>query len=147
MSRVKVRFPISNSIENGVEIMHAKPICGNRFILDNSPFYAFGISFCDEFLVEEIDGERTFSSIASRGGHSTYRIKLPEGKDHEYFLKHWGKLEDLGCSFEGSTANMKRLYSVDLPPHVDVHVAYKILQDNENLGIWEFEEGFYSGTS
>lgn len=145
MSRIKVRFPLGKSIKDGVELMYAKPLSGNRFVLDNSPFYAFGISFGDEFYVEDTNDQKTFYSIASRGGHSTYRIKLPEGKDHNYFLSYWEKLGSLGCSYEGSSVNIRRLYAIDMPPDVDIHKAYSVLEEYENLGIWEFEEGHYCG--
>lgn len=143
MARVKVSFPISDG-QGAVENMYAQPLGDNRYILDNTPFYVFDISFCDEFFADHVDDEIVFSRVASRGGHSTYRIKIPEGKGHDYFLKHWGKLEQLGCTFEGSSVNRCRLYAVDIPPNVDVFKAYEVMEEYENQGVWEFEEGHYS---
>jgi hypothetical protein len=143
MTRVKVAFPIENVNGSTIENMHALPLGNQRYVLDNSPFYAFDISFCDEFFADGIDGEIVFSKIASRGGHSTYRIKIPIGKSHDYFLKYWDELEKLGCTFEGSSANLKRLYAIDVPPGVDVFSAYKVMEKYEGQGVWEFEEGHY----
>lgn len=143
MTRVKVSFPISGEQGGSVEVMYAQPLGDNRYVLDNSPFYAFDISYCDEFFVNEIDGEKVFTRIASRGGHSTYRIKIPEGKDHSYFLTYWPKLKDLGCTYEGSSVNVKRLYAIDMPPGVDVERAYRVMEEYEGQNVWEFEEGHY----
>ncbi|GLS27580.1 hypothetical protein GCM10007877_32990 [Marinibactrum halimedae] len=146
MARVKISFPISSEY-GAVERMFAQHTADNRYVLDNSPFYAFDISFCDEFFVKEVNGEKVFSGLASRGGHSTYRIKLPKNKDHEYFLNYWEPLKELGCSFEGSSANERRLYSIDMPPDVNVHKAYQVMESLEDEGIWEFEEGHYYSAS
>jgi hypothetical protein len=123
--------------------MYALPVSEGVCVLDNSPFYAFDISLGDFFLVEEIDREYFFSRVIRRGGHSTYRIKLPIGKEHGYFLEHWRTLEGLGCTYEGSSVNDRRLYSLDVPPEVDVFEVFKILEGKEVLGIWVFEEAHY----
>lgn len=143
MARVKVAFPISDEQNGTTESMYAQPVERNRYFLDNSPFYTFDISYCDEFFADEIDGILVFSSIASRGGHSTYRIKTPAGKGHDYFLIYWEELAVLGCSYEGSSVNVNRIYSIDIAPNVDVFKAYNVMEKNEGLGVWEFEEGHY----
>lgn len=141
VERVKVRFPTDDGQQD--EVMYAIPSRDNCYILDNSPFYAFGISYCDAFKVKETDGELVYDFVIARAGHSTYRIRIPAGKEHQYFLEHWDPLAELGCSYEGSSANKKRLYAIDMPPNVDVSKAYNIMEDNERQGIWEFEEGHY----
>ena len=140
--RIKIKFPIEEGSADS-EVMYAMPSGNGFYVLDNSPFYTFGISYCDEFKAKSNDGELIFDSIVARSGHSTYRIKLPLNKEHNYFLEHWTLLADLGCSYEGSSVNKKRLYSIDMPPNVDVFQAYKIMEDLENKGVWEFEEGHY----
>ncbi|WP_434362364.1 DUF4265 domain-containing protein [Parasalinivibrio latis] len=140
--REKIRFPIEEG-KSEVEVMYAKPAGHNVYVLDNSPFYAFGISFCDEFIVKTIDGVLEFDKILSRSGHSTYRIRIPNGKNHDYFLENWKELMALGCTFEGSSANSKRLYAIDVPPSSNIIDVYNTMQKIEDLGIWEFEEGHY----
>ncbi len=140
--RIKIKFPIEEGC-NDSEVMFALPSGDDCYVLDNSPFYAFGISYCDEFKVKSVDGELIFDSIVARSGHSTYRIKLPMDKEHDYFLIHWQSLADLGCSYEGSSVNKKRLYAIDIPPSADVFKAYEVMEYLENKGIWEFEEGHY----
>lgn len=142
---VMVSFPGPEKGGCVVERMHAKELGGGRYALDNSPFYTFDISFEDVFLAEQKDGELVFSEIVSRGGHSTYRVKLPVGHDHDYFLKHWPALDKLGCTFEGSSVSQQRLYSIDVPPKTDVHKVYRVLEEKEQQEIWYFEEAHYCG--
>lgn len=123
--------------------MHGVYVSGDRYRIDNSPFYAFDISCGDIVNVREASGRLLFDSVSERGGHSTYRVKLPSGKGHEDFLKYWPELSALGCSFEGSSVDERRLYAIDLPPEVDVQAAYDVLRANEDAGVWEFEEAHY----
>ena len=87
--------------------------------------------------------ELIFLRIVSRGGHSTYRIRLPIGSDHNFFLEQWLALEKLGCTYEGSSASTKRLYALDIPPNANVAAVYLVLEKGEQEGIWEFEEAHY----
>lgn len=141
--RIIVAFSASDGGEAIVERMHAIPRSDGCYVLDNSPFYTFGISYRDVFLASQKDGGLVFSGIKSRGGHSTYRVRLPVGRDHEFFLGHWSELEKLGCTYEGSSANPERLYSIDIPPGVDVFEVYRLLEEGELQGTWVFEEGHY----
>lgn len=141
-NRVKVKFAVEEG-SHDTETMYAIPSNSGSYVLDNSPFYAFGISYCDEFKAKIIGGDLFFDGVTKHSGHSTYRIRLPINKDHEYFLKYWTPLADLGCSYEGSSGNRMRLYAVDMPTSVDVFKAYEIIDNLEKMGIWEFEEGHY----
>ncbi|MDZ4055541.1 DUF4265 domain-containing protein [Hydrocarboniphaga effusa] len=123
--------------------MYAVPLEGGAFILDNSPFYVYGISCCDKFEAIKKDDRLIFSKVLERGGHSTYRIKLPPGADHNYFLILWETLKRMGCTYEGSSSNTARLYAVDMAPSVNVEAAYAYLELKENDGAWVFEEGHY----
>lgn len=143
LPRTMVTFSVFVGDEEIVERMFAIPRNDGRYVLDNSPFYVFGISYRDVLSVSKKDGELFFSGIESRGGHSTYRVKLPIGRDHEFFLSRWSQLEELGCTYEGSSANPERLYSIDIPPGVDVFEVYRLLEEGEQQGVWVFEEGHY----
>lgn len=142
-NRFVVSFLVGNGDSQIVERMHAELRTDGNYVLDNSPFYAFNISEGDVFLAEQTDDGLWFSGIFARGGHSTYRVKLPLGHEHDWFERNWSELERLGCSFEGSSANTCRLYSIDVPPGVDVAEAYRILEEKENQGVWAFEEAHY----
>jgi hypothetical protein len=61
------------------------------------------------------------------------------------FDEHWQKLLSLGCQFEVTKIKVRPgeriLFAVDVPPEVDVHVAYHILEQAEQAGVWIFQEG------
>ncbi|HNP36946.1 MAG TPA: DUF4265 domain-containing protein [Woeseiaceae bacterium] len=141
--RVHVAFPINGCADGECENMHAVPLGGATYILDNSPFYVYGISYCDTFEAVQRDGRLVFLRVLERGGHSTYRVKLPVGADHGYFLLHWRVLETLGCTYEGSASGEARLYSIDMAPSVDVAAAYAWMDAKQHDSVWFFEEGHY----
>ena len=131
--------------DGSVENMHADPLPDGTFRLANSPFYFHGISLDDQFEVSTEDDRLFFSKVTVRSGHSTYRVKLPPGEPHSHFLKFWAPLKALGCTFEGSGADKRRLYAIDIPPGADVDAVYRVLEDGEEAGNWVFEEGHYAG--
>lgn len=137
--RAKVAFSAGAFVER----MYAIDIGEGRYVLDNSPFHVYGISCGDVFSAVFRDGDLVFASVIARGGHSTYRVRLPEGKDHCHFLAYWDELQRLGCTFEGSGLGEKRLYALDIPPSVDVAKVYRYLEEMENEGVWQFEEAHY----
>lgn len=141
VSLVRVRFPLE---EGGSETMHALRREDGLFVLDNSPFYAFGISCGDVVRTTGEDrGVLDFAGVSERGGHSTYRVRMRAGDGHEQFIKRWREFEILGCTYEGSGVNERRLYSIDMPPFVPVQEAYSLLEKGEEDGVWDFEEGHY----
>jgi hypothetical protein len=141
---VRIVFPLDAEQSGGIltERLWAKPVSRDTYVLDNSPFYVYGISYKDIVRAECKRGEILFREVASRGGHSTYRLKLPPGKLHSYFLDLWSPLKQFGCTYEGASGDSRR-YSVDIPPLVAVRRVYEILNDLEQSGICEFEEGYY----
>lgn len=57
------------------------------------------------------------------------------------FEKYWSPLEKLlGCTYE-SSKDPETVFAVDVPPEVDVHAAYGLLEDGERANVWEFGEG------
>jgi hypothetical protein len=121
-----------------IETMWAEPLENSLYRLRNVPFYVYGFSAEDVVSTVEKEGRLTVTGMASRGGHSTYRIFLPEGKTHEEFLKHWQVLERLGCTYERAS---RRCVGIDVPPQSDVYAVYQALEDGEKNQLWEFEEG------
>lgn len=142
--RVKIFFPIQTQSENGVtgEWLWSSPTEDHRYIIDNSPFDLYDISTGDVVVAEDLDGVLTFKSVAFRGGHSTYRIRLPKGHTHSDFLKIWPEFEALKCSYEGASGD-RRLYSIDVPPEADIFAVYDLLERGEKEQKFEFEEAHY----
>jgi hypothetical protein len=135
-----VRFPLE---DGGVEIMHASRRSDGLLCLDNSPFHAYGISNRGVFSAAHSADGLTFLRLEERGGHPTYRVKLQLGKDHDSFLRRWGELEALGCTYEGSGLDAERLYVIDVPPATPVAEVYRMLGAGETGGAWVFEEAHF----
>lgn len=120
------------------ESLWAEPVGDNLYRLRNVPFYVYGFSEQDTVRVEEKEGRLAVKCVVHRGGHSTYRIFLPEQTTEEQFSKNWIPLEKLGCTYERAT---RRCVAVDVPPHADVYAVYGVLESGERERLWEFEEG------
>lgn len=54
-NREKVKFAVEEGSHDS-ETMYAILSSSGSYVLDNSPFYAFGISYCDEFKAKVIGG-------------------------------------------------------------------------------------------
>jgi hypothetical protein len=139
---IRVAFPVSEPSLGLVEYLFTAKVAGG-YRLDNSPFYAYGVSQGDVVEADHIDGLLTFRRVNERGGHSTYRVKLAKNRSHSDFMMHWSELEKLGCSFEGSSASERRLYAIDVTPNADVDRVVAILEELESFGFWEYEEAHY----
>lgn len=142
-SLVKIAFDLSAS-DSGIEVerLWAKHVDGDVYQIDNSPFQIYGVSLGDKVVAHQNKGELQFVRVVERGGHSTYRVRLPSGRDHAYFMSYWTPLAVLGCTYEGVNGQ-QRLYAIDVPSIEMVPAVYDLLQANENNKVWEFEEAHY----
>src|SRR5438034_801568 len=138
---VKVSFELNSkdwpSIKS--ERLWAEELNPGEYLIRNSPFYMYGISAGDIVYARNVDGILTFVGIASRGGHSTYRILLKPSQSIEApeFLNVWKPLEGIGCTYELAKS---RWLAVDVPPETDIFAAYRLLEKGEGAGVWTFEE-------
>ena len=120
-SYVKVLFEIQD--EDGsthVETLWAVDLGGDRCRLENSPFYAYSVSW-EDVVYAPFDAEqgfRTFQKVVAKSGNRTVRVIFdppvePDNKSDQV-LKG---LVAMGCSYEGAD---KKYVSVNLPPDVDL---------------------------
>ena len=137
---VKVFFdvPEQGGSVHKTESLWAEPIGDERYRLRNVPFEVFGFSEQDVVAAQGKNGVLVVVGIVARGGHSTYRLVLPEDTTEEKFLKDWIRLRALGCTYERATL---RFVAVDVPPHADIYAVYQALEEGEKAWLWEFEEG------
>ena len=123
------------------ERMWATPIGSSSYVLENSPFHAYGLSYKDVVTAQTMDdGQLHFVAVSERGGHSTYRILLKPGASREDFDRLWKPLEAMGCTYE-SSKNPETNFAIDVPPSTDVYDAYKHFEAGLKEGVWDFEEG------
>lgn len=125
---------------HATETIWAEKVGEEQFRIRSVPFFATGLSVEDIVRVREEDEMQVAIGVEMHFGHSTYRLFLTEGVeiDSPAFSDHWGMLERLGCSYERAT---KRLFAVDVPPHADIHEVFRLLENGESAGVWDFEEG------
>jgi len=114
----------------------------DNYKLDNSPFYAYGVSWEDvvsaPFNSEE--GQPTFERVVSKSGNKTVRVMfetpVETGNESDRLLRG---LVALGCSYEGAN---RRYVSVNIPAGVELSVvrAYLI----EQKATWEHADPTYA---
>lgn len=123
---------------SGTETMWAEDLGGDRYLLRNSPFYAFGVSFEDIVRGEFSEGFIEFREVLERSGNSTFRLFLLNRRklDAPDFVQAWAPLQALGCSFEQGV-----VLSVNVPPTTDIDAAWRLLLDGERAEIWDLETG------
>ena len=136
---VKILFKLEPGMWHGsvTETLWAVPVGPGQYRLENSPFFAFGISFQDVVSAKEEQKTLVFVEALRRGGHSTYRI-IPKAGHGSAVARYWDVLERKGCTYEEGP---KGLLAVDVPPGTNIFEAYAALQAGEDAGAWTFEEG------
>lgn len=122
-----------------IETLWAEDLGNNIYRIDNSPFYAYNISYNDVVEAKENsndDNRLYFLKVISSSGHSTYRVKIIENKiiDAKPLLS---ELEIIGCTFEGVKNS---LISIDIPPTTKLSEIIKILEHGKTKKIWFYEE-------
>jgi Domain of unknown function (DUF4265) len=134
--KIKITLPKSDWHEYLSETAWAKPIGDNQYILESSLFFADGLSYQDIVYAEPVgDNFPEYKYVIRRNGHSTYRVFLKEGTTPEQFEEYFQSLGEIGCSYEGFH---ERLYSVDVPDQTDIRLAFDILNQGEEKGLWFF---------
>ena len=134
----KVLFELESETSYETESLWAKVVADGEFVLDNVPFFAFGVSCGDRVRAKPLENVFQFVEVAEPSGHSTYRAYLEESATEEQRDRYLAQLKALGCHLERGT---KRLWAFDLPPTTDIHAVYAVLEQAEAEGVWEFEEG------
>ena len=120
------------------ETLWARALGGERYTIQNVPFYAKGISYEDVVEAPTVGNQKLVRAVVQRGGHSTYRIFVTKDEPLMRFREFWIPLEDLGCTVERAT---ERLFGVDVPPDADIYKVYDLLQAGEGVRL-----GFRGGT-
>ncbi len=142
---VKIFFPTDSDDWHGStgEWMWASLPGTGRYRIENNPFCAYGVSYHDIVSATPTpDGALHFCEIVERGGHSLYRVILGENATIGDFLGRWQPMEIAGCSYE-SNSTPEDVFSIDVPPDVDVYFVYAVLEKGFDDGLWDFEEASF----
>jgi hypothetical protein len=131
---VKVKL---ESPDGDVETLWATSMGEDRYRLDNSPFFAYSVSWLDivEAHLDEI-GQLSMTRVVEKSGHRTVRVVLEAPAASSALLD---QLNAIGCTYEGAN---QRYFSVDIPPgvHLD-QVTALLIQSGEQ---WEHGDPSYA---
>ena len=106
--------------EGEIETVWARPLGDDRFELDNTPWYPYGLSWRDviEARRRTADGFPEFVRVVKKSGHRTIRVILKPPADVSPASQAvLDGLKALGCTSEGRAY---RFMAVDVPPAVDL---------------------------
>jgi hypothetical protein len=115
MVKVELRGPGGDA-----ETLWATPLGRHRYRLENSPFFAYGVSWLD--VVEArppSEGEfPAFVRVLEKSGHRTVRVILrPPADRSRKAAALLQRLVEMGCSYEGANPSF---IAVNVPPQVDL---------------------------
>ena len=138
----KMKIDLEEGAWHGFEIEYlwVESLSNGKYRIENTPFFAKGVSFEDIALGEERDGVLCYVRTAISGGHSTYRILLSDPSKVTAFAAYWKPLAEHGCSYESGDFGF-RIYAVDVPPRANIIHVFEFLKRGEEAGVWDFEEG------
>jgi hypothetical protein len=141
-SNAKVLFRVVG--EDGsvdVETLWAYDLGNENYKLDNSPFFAYGVSCGDtvEAPFNASEGFPVFKKVVIKSGYRTVRVlfdpPIETGNESDAILK---ELANLGSEYEG--ANPKYL-TLSIPSKVDFKVIVQYLIDKKLK--WEHVDPTY----
>ena len=123
-----------------VETLWAVHLHENLYRLDNSPFFAYRVSWEDIVEAEpNADGVLCFSRVAVKSGNRTLRaITKGYQTTSEEARPFLDGIIELGCTYEGL---QPRLISITVPPEIELEtVADYLIESGHN---WEYADPTY----
>jgi hypothetical protein len=136
---VKVR--LCDPGANITETLWAKPIDENLYQLDNSPFFAYGVSWQD--VIEARVGDDhvlEYVRCVKKSGNRTVRLIFQGYRNTDSLAEEFlTALRNLGCSYEGMQPSM---ISVNVPPSVHLEVVTEYLKNQSGIQ-WEYADPTY----
>ena len=138
---VKVAFEVGDADAGcEVETLWATPLGGDLYRLQNTPWFAYGVSYLDVVRARAVDDRLpVFEAVVEKSGNRTVRLILdrpaePGNRSAEIL----DALAALGAGYEG--ANHKYL-AVNIGPEVDFEHVCRLL--SEKAAQWEHADPTY----
>ncbi|MEO1037486.1 MAG: DUF4265 domain-containing protein [Pseudomonadota bacterium] len=114
-----------------VETPWATPVGDDLYRVENSPFYAYEVSWLDIVRAPYSEEEERplFSEVVEKSGHKTIRVifdpPVEDGNESDAVLR---ELVEIGCTYEGAT---RSYICIDIPPEIELSKVRKFLIDKE----------------
>jgi uncharacterized protein DUF4265 len=137
-NQVKVQL---SGPEGEVETLWAFPLGDDLYELDNTPWYAYRVSWHDiiEARPQEADGFPEFVKVVRKSGYRTVRLILDPPADKDSNSQAiLDRLIQLGCSYEGANP---AYIAIDIPPATDLDQVCQFLTTTEQQ--WEHADPPY----
>jgi hypothetical protein len=124
-----------------VETLWAFDLGNDEYQIDNSPFYAYSVSWRDVVHApfQEDEGFPTFQRVVTKSGHRTVRVVLESRLEADEAHPLLEGLKTFGCTYEGAG---RKYISVDVPPGVDLDAVRQYLI--EQNATWEHADPTYA---
>jgi hypothetical protein len=143
---VRLVVPLDEPPDKGgpeFEWVWAEPLGNDRYRVENSPFFAYGLSYDDVVRAapDGPDAELQVQDVERKSGHRTLRLALDARFDiaHPEVRQFLDELLDLGCTYEGLPP---KLVALDVPPELDVAKVVERLQApfRDGVLLWEWAD-------
>jgi len=109
---------------------------GDNFVVDNIPFYVYGIAPGDQIQAKMDSGQIWFDTLLRASGSSIFRIFV---KKHHDIPALRSALLDLSCPSE--VDEKMGLIAVEIPVGVNASPFLEFLVRGQQTGQFDFEEG------
>ena len=136
--KIKISLPPNDPSGGEAEWVWAEPVGDDRFVVRNVPTFIYGISYGDIVRANKEGDTLVFQNVVHRGGHSTYRAYTKSDRRNPQVSNVLQTLESMHCDIEAAT---DKIIGIDVLPEADINAVYRVLEEAENSGIIEFEEG------
>lgn len=123
------------------ETMWATPAGAGRYRLENSPFFAYRVSWQDvvEARPEDESGLPVVQCVVEKSGHRTLRLILSPGPNQAPEQQRiLNQVTELGCTYE---AYNERYYAIDVPPGIRLEPVVEYLTRDRQE--WEYVDPSY----
>ncbi|HZO92439.1 MAG TPA: DUF4265 domain-containing protein [Candidatus Baltobacteraceae bacterium] len=145
----KIRFDLERAPSDAwppvrFEALWARRSGDHAYVLDNIPFYVYGVSLGDEVYADDADadGYLSYRRVLRHNGHSTFRMRLTAASPEEDlpFVRDLMKtLCDVGC---GTEHDVGGVIAVDAPPGCPLGAVIDVLKLGNEEHVWTYEVGF-----
>lgn len=109
---------------------------GDRYCIDNIPFYAKGVSSGDLVETKPQEGQLRFQRVVRPSGNSVFRLYVSDVADRQAARDSF---RELGC--ESELHSNPKFIAVEIPSTVPVEPVEKLLEAGAKSGRWEYEWG------
>ena len=137
-SLVKVHIDLPNHWGTNGEALWARSLGGDRYQIDNVPFFAYDLNFRD--IVEAVaispDLKPSVRRVLDRSGHRTMRVMFSDTVARDERLRLLQSLEPLHVTFENNNSSH---FALDLEPEADATVVREQLERWLAAEVLEYE--------